>query len=179
MKWPIGNDGATYLRDVTDTVQTVEYNDSQCTVHVYTHLPPRKVLDLFLARYETTKQSTFNLSILDNCCTCTNGWISLCICFCLIFPALILVYHGLSWSISVILGLSLFISVYLSLSWSISVYLGLTWSISDYLGLSWTIWDYLRLSGTIWDFLGLSGTIWDYLGLSGSLSNCLRLSQTI
>ena len=35
MKWSLRNGGATYLRDVTNTVQTVQYSDSQCTV-VYT-----------------------------------------------------------------------------------------------------------------------------------------------
>ena len=29
-KWPLRNGGATYLREVTDTVQTVQYSDSQC-----------------------------------------------------------------------------------------------------------------------------------------------------
>ena len=42
MKWPLGNGGASYLNDVTDTVQTVQYSDSQCTVHMYTQLPPRQ-----------------------------------------------------------------------------------------------------------------------------------------
>ena len=51
MKWLLGNCGATYLIYITDTVQTVQYSDSQCTVHVYTQLPPRKLLDLFLIRY--------------------------------------------------------------------------------------------------------------------------------
>ena len=31
MKWPLRNGGATYLRNITDTVQTVQYSDSQCT----------------------------------------------------------------------------------------------------------------------------------------------------
>ena len=39
MKWPLKNGGVTYLRGVTDTVQTVQYSDSQCTVHVYTAAP--------------------------------------------------------------------------------------------------------------------------------------------
>ena len=30
MKWPLRYYGATYLRSVTDTVQTVQYSDSQC-----------------------------------------------------------------------------------------------------------------------------------------------------
>ena len=38
MKWPLRNCGATYLRDVTDTVQTVQYSDSQCTVYTATIL---------------------------------------------------------------------------------------------------------------------------------------------
>ena len=36
MKWPLRNSGATYLRDVTDNVQTVQYSDSQCTVYTLT-----------------------------------------------------------------------------------------------------------------------------------------------
>ena len=55
MKWPLVNGGATYLRNVTDTVETVQYSDSQCTVHVYTQLPLRqplrKLLTLFHVRY--------------------------------------------------------------------------------------------------------------------------------
>ena len=31
MKWPLRFGGATFLRNVTDTVQTVQYSDSQCT----------------------------------------------------------------------------------------------------------------------------------------------------
>ena len=42
MKWPLGNNGATYLRCISDTVHTVQYSDSQCTVQVYTQLPPRQ-----------------------------------------------------------------------------------------------------------------------------------------
>ena len=38
MKWPLRNGGATYLRDVTDTVQAVQYSDSQCTVYTATIL---------------------------------------------------------------------------------------------------------------------------------------------
>ena len=41
MKWPLKNSGATYLRDVTDTVQ---YSDSQCTVYstcVHTAAPEK------------------------------------------------------------------------------------------------------------------------------------------
>ena len=41
MKWPLGNGGASYLNDVTDTVQTVQYSDSQCTVHICTHIRPQ------------------------------------------------------------------------------------------------------------------------------------------
>ena len=56
MNWPLGNCGATCLRDVTDTVQTVQYSDSMYSVqYVYIQLPPRqpprKLLDLFLIRY--------------------------------------------------------------------------------------------------------------------------------
>ena len=38
MKWPLRNGGAAYLRDVTGTVQTVQYSDSQCTVYTATIL---------------------------------------------------------------------------------------------------------------------------------------------
>ena len=34
MKWPLRNGGATYLRNITDTVQTVQtvqYSDSPCS----------------------------------------------------------------------------------------------------------------------------------------------------
>ena len=40
MKWPLRNSGATYLRNVTDTVltvQTVQYSDSQCEQQKYWH----------------------------------------------------------------------------------------------------------------------------------------------
>ena len=43
MKWPLGNSGATYLKYVTDTVHTVQYSDSQCTVQVYTQIPLRQL----------------------------------------------------------------------------------------------------------------------------------------
>ena len=42
MKWPHGNSGTTYLRYVIDTVQTLQYSDSQCTVKVYTQLSPKQ-----------------------------------------------------------------------------------------------------------------------------------------
>ena len=41
MKWPLRNGGATYLRNVTDTVQTVhtvQYSDGQCTQQQYWHV---------------------------------------------------------------------------------------------------------------------------------------------
>ena len=37
MKWLFRNGGATYLRNVTITVQTVQYSDSQCTQQQYWH----------------------------------------------------------------------------------------------------------------------------------------------
>ena len=37
MKRRLRNGGATYLRNVTDTVQTVQYSDSQCTQQQYWH----------------------------------------------------------------------------------------------------------------------------------------------
>ena len=39
MKWPLGNGGATYLGNVTDTVQTVSISDSQCTVQAGWYFP--------------------------------------------------------------------------------------------------------------------------------------------
>ena len=59
MKWPLGNCGATCLRDVTDTVQTVQYSDSQCTVHVYTAAP-----ETAPKIFTTTKPITFDLSLV-------------------------------------------------------------------------------------------------------------------
>ena len=35
MKWLLRNGGATYLRNLTDTVETVQYSDSQCTQQQY------------------------------------------------------------------------------------------------------------------------------------------------
>ena len=35
--WPLRYGGATYLRNVTDTVQTVQYSNSQCTQQQYWH----------------------------------------------------------------------------------------------------------------------------------------------
>ena len=37
MKLPLGNSGATYLWNVTNTVQTVQYSNSQCTQQQYWH----------------------------------------------------------------------------------------------------------------------------------------------
>ena len=39
MKWPLGNGGATYLGNVTDTVQTVSISDTQCTVQAGWYFP--------------------------------------------------------------------------------------------------------------------------------------------
>ena len=50
MKWPLGNGGASYLNDVTDTVQTVQYSDSQCTVHICTHIRPQDKAQQMLGR---------------------------------------------------------------------------------------------------------------------------------
>ena len=61
MKWPLGNGGVTYLRGVTDTVQTVQYSDSQCTVHVYTATSQKTSHQIF----KTTKTITFDLSLVD------------------------------------------------------------------------------------------------------------------
>ena len=84
-----------------------------------------------------------------------------------------------SWSILVYLGLSCSISVYLSLFWTILVYFGASWSNLVYLGLSWSISDYLRLSETILDYLGLSWTLLDYLRLSRNTSDYLGLFWTV
>ena len=92
-------------------------------------------------------------------------WRDICkieLCF-FFWPARILVYLRLFWSILVYLGQSWTFLVYLSLSWSISVslyqailgslelspgilgYLGLYWATFDYLGLEWATLDYLWL----------------------------------
>ena len=57
MKWPLRNCGTTYLRDVTDTVQTVQYSDSQCTLYTVTILAQASTLQLVAYRallYSTT-----------------------------------------------------------------------------------------------------------------------------
>ena len=57
MKWPLRNCGATYLRDVTGTVQTVQYSDSQCTLYTVTILAQASTLQLVACRallYSTT-----------------------------------------------------------------------------------------------------------------------------
>ena len=57
MKWPLRNCGATYLRDLTDTVQTVQYSDSQCTLYTVTILARASMLQLVACRallYSTT-----------------------------------------------------------------------------------------------------------------------------
>ena len=57
MKWPLRNGGATYLRDVTDTVQTVQYSGSQCAVYTATILARASILQLVACRallYSTT-----------------------------------------------------------------------------------------------------------------------------
>ena len=46
MKWPLKNGGATYPRNLTDTVQTVQYSDSQCTVYTATILAQVSTLQL-------------------------------------------------------------------------------------------------------------------------------------
>ena len=60
--------GATCLRDVTDTVQTVQYSDSQCTVHMYTAAPetaPEKTPQHVSHKiFTTTKPITFNFSLV-------------------------------------------------------------------------------------------------------------------
>ena len=65
MKWPLGNCGATCLRGVTDTVQTVQYTDSQCTVYVYTvyTAAPETGPKIFT----TTKPITFVTFDLSSC----------------------------------------------------------------------------------------------------------------
>ena len=54
MKWPLRNCGA---RDVTDIVQTVQYNDSQCTLYTVKILAQVSTLQLVACRallYSTT-----------------------------------------------------------------------------------------------------------------------------
>ena len=61
MKWTLENCGATYLRDITDTVWTVQYSDSQCKVQVYTTAAPETAPKIFT----TTKLITFDLSLVS------------------------------------------------------------------------------------------------------------------
>ena len=53
MKWPLRNCGATYLRDVTDTVQTVRYSDSQFTLYTVTILARASTLQGHSGQYST------------------------------------------------------------------------------------------------------------------------------
>ena len=61
---PLRNSGATYLRDVTDTVQTVQYSDSQCTVYSLTIVARALMLKLVACRailYSTTSFYTVRI----------------------------------------------------------------------------------------------------------------------
>ena len=67
MKWPLRNGGATYLRNVTDTVQTVQYSDSQCTLYTVTILARASTLQFVACRtlsYSTTTLYTVRV-LLD------------------------------------------------------------------------------------------------------------------
>ena len=67
MKWPFRNSVATYLRDITDTVQTVQYSDSQCTVYTLTILARASMLKLVACRallYSTTTFYTVRVFIV-------------------------------------------------------------------------------------------------------------------
>ena len=59
MKWPLRNCGATYLRDLTDTVQTVQYSDSQCTLYTVTILAQASMLQLVAFRALLCSTTTF------------------------------------------------------------------------------------------------------------------------
>ena len=56
MKWPLGNSGGTYLRYVTDTVQTLQYSNSQCSTGVRTAAP----------KTAPDKPITFDLSLASS-----------------------------------------------------------------------------------------------------------------
>ena len=49
------------LRDVTDAIQTVQYSDSQGTVHVYTTAAPKTAPEIFT----TTNPITFDLRLVS------------------------------------------------------------------------------------------------------------------
>ena len=88
MKWPLRNCGATYLRDITDTVQTVQYSDSQCTLYTVTILARASMLQLVACRallYSTTTFYTVcvfsisgnaNITVFVLPTKCTFTWIS-------------------------------------------------------------------------------------------------------
>ena len=59
MKWPLRNGGATYPRNVTDTVQTVQYSDSQCTLYTITILARASMLQLVACRAQLYITMTF------------------------------------------------------------------------------------------------------------------------
>ena len=57
MKCPLKYGGAAYLRNITDTVQTVQYSDSRCTLYTVTILAQASTLQLVACRallYSTT-----------------------------------------------------------------------------------------------------------------------------
>ena len=69
MKWPLRNCGATYLRDVTGTVQTVQYSDSQCTLCTVIILARASTLQLVACRailYSTTTFYTVRVLFWHN-----------------------------------------------------------------------------------------------------------------
>ena len=61
MKWPLGNSGATYLKDVIDTVQTVQFTVTFSVQNIHSR-PPRQPLRKLLDYSKTTKSITFDLS---------------------------------------------------------------------------------------------------------------------
>ena len=54
MKWPLRYDGATYLRNVTDTVQTVKYSDTVYTATILAQASTKQ----FCVRFSSNKRKT-------------------------------------------------------------------------------------------------------------------------
>ena len=108
MKWPLRNSGATYLRDVTDTVQTVQYSDSQCTVYTLTILARASMLKLVVCRallYSTTTFYTVHVLLFMQTGMYQNGirlrcyffrMLSGSLCMETMTAQLMLKYHALS-----------------------------------------------------------------------------------
>ena len=60
MKWPLRNGGATYLINVTDTVQTGQYSDRQCTLYTVSILARASMLQLVACRALLYSTTTFD-----------------------------------------------------------------------------------------------------------------------